>query len=124
MAIKLGYISHKNNENNLNLQGAREANNEEPHASTSNPKPHADTITAQTHTEQRLFRSLNPPQASLLKFHGEPEEFAEYCAIFETVVHKSDWLDVVEKLIILRESLEGRVRSCIQGIQPLPENYN
>ncbi|XGW34304.1 hypothetical protein V3C99_018278 [Haemonchus contortus] len=72
----------------------------------------------------RSCRSIRPPQASLPKFHGDAEDFPEFWAVFETLVHKSNELDVMEKILLLKESLVGKAQNSIKGIRLVPENYN
>lgn len=134
MGIKLGYISLKNSgtdtTGDLDIQVVQKGNNESIslHKHFNAASFESDTQTSprseQNNSGQRTFRSINPPQASLPTFSGNAEEFAEYWAIFEAMVHNSERLDVVEKIILLRESLKGRARNAILGIQPLPENYD
>ncbi|VDO21715.1 unnamed protein product [Heligmosomoides polygyrus] len=47
----------------------------------------------------------------------------KYWAVFEIWVHKNVELHVIEKILLLTESLKGRAKSAIQGIQPLPHSY-
>lgn len=126
MGIKLGYISQKNSTNETTNNPDLQVVHEQSQVRTDNPEAdaHLSSLAEPSHTAQRMLRSINPPQASLPKFYGKAEEFAEYWAIFETLVHKNERLDVVEKIILLRESLKGRAKNAIQGIQPLPENYS
>lgn len=49
---------------------------------------------------------MREAQASLPSFYGNAEEFPEYWAVFESLVHKSTELDVMEKILLLKESLK------------------
>ncbi|PIO56510.1 hypothetical protein TELCIR_22090, partial [Teladorsagia circumcincta] len=131
MGIELGYIvqkvvrndavtsedvDHQDNSEQNSLSNDTEINNSQPTSSRPVRSQQSEGI-------QRTYRSIKPPQPTLPKFFGKPEEFAEFWAVFETLVHKNEELDVIEKIIFLKESLRGRAKTSIQGIQPLPENY-
>ncbi|KAK6756018.1 hypothetical protein RB195_014420 [Necator americanus] len=77
---------------------------------TVDEESYEDFDSVQDQTEQFRYRSIKPPQASLPKFHGDSEEFAEYWGISETLVHRSKELDVIEKILLLKESLRGRAQ--------------
>lgn len=100
ICITLGYISQKTLANNVAVAAiaADQVVQDEPVDSdnTVSSLQGAESV-EQNQTVQRVRRSIKPPQASLPKFHGQPEEFAEYWAVYETLIHKSDELDVIEK---------------------------
>ena len=62
-------------------------------------------------------RSIKPPQVTLPNFYGNAEEFPEYWAIFETLVHKSTELDPMKKILLLEQSLKGNAQNSIKGIK-------
>ncbi|KAL6742934.1 hypothetical protein Aduo_016027 [Ancylostoma duodenale] len=68
--------------------------------------------------------AIKPPTLMLPKFYGNEEDFPEFWAIYETLVHKSTTLSVVEKMLLLKDSLKGKSDSAIKGIQLIPQNYN
>ncbi|KAL6738103.1 hypothetical protein Aduo_011689 [Ancylostoma duodenale] len=51
-------------------------------------------------------RTLKPKQLKLPRFYGDEEEFPEFWAVFETLVHESKVLTTVEKMLLLKDSLE------------------
>ncbi|KAK6761185.1 hypothetical protein RB195_022302 [Necator americanus] len=56
--------------------------------------------------------------------YRDAKEFAEYWAIFETLVHKTKELDVMEKILLLKENLRVRAQTAKKDIKLIPENYN
>ncbi|PIO66108.1 hypothetical protein TELCIR_12191 [Teladorsagia circumcincta] len=134
IGIKLGYITQTSSRTEQTpLESDFQSGQEEDSEHNSHPNEinghnslstdHDERESRQNQTSSLLRRSIKPPQAPLPKFFGKPEEFPEYWAIFETLVHKNEELDVIEKIILLKQSLKGRAKSAIQGIQPLPQNY-
>ncbi|VDL74044.1 unnamed protein product [Nippostrongylus brasiliensis] len=130
MSVKLGYVSHRslilqNSSENVENQGDEDENQpDESQNGESNPSQTATTSAViSSGNDARHFRSIKPPQATLPKFYGNAEEFPEYWAIFETLVHNSRELDVMEKILLLKESLKGKAQASIKGIRLLPENY-
>ncbi|KHJ92975.1 integrase core domain protein [Oesophagostomum dentatum] len=127
MEIKLGYatIRLRNDENSHAVDHEISNNNEEENEQNS---VQTDSSNSQQNmgdnTSSTKQRSIKPPQASLPKFFGNPEEFQEYWAIFEALVHNSKELDTMEKILLLKESLKGRAQTAIKGIKLIPENYN
>lgn len=130
MDVKLGYTSQKSQSREgtsddpdveinqgYNCEDGSSGNNRTQTASDSAADP--DRI----HENQGRYRSIKPPQASLPKFYGSVEEFPEYWAVFETLVHRSKELDIMEKILLLKESLKGRAQNIIKGIRLVPENY-
>ncbi|VDL85984.1 unnamed protein product, partial [Nippostrongylus brasiliensis] len=78
----------------------------------------------QTSNQPRsICRSFRPPQATLPKCFGNAEEFPEYWAVFEILVHNSKELDTMEKILLLKESLQGKAQASIKGITLVPQNY-
>lgn len=75
-----------------------------------------------SHTSVKSCRSIKPPQASLLSFCGNAEEFPECWAVFESLVYRNT--DLEEKILLLKEILKGRAQNSIKGIRLVPENYN
>ncbi|KAK6764823.1 hypothetical protein RB195_024953 [Necator americanus] len=135
MSAKLGYTTrctrgeNQNSDevgtqNTQNDYGEQNSNHNESEPSTSQSGLPDSIDSVQNQTEQFRYRSIKPPQASLPKFHGDAEDFAEYWAIFETLVHKSKELDVIEKILLLKESLRGRAQIAIKDIKLIPENYD
>ena len=135
MDVKSGYSTYKSRNENANPEGAEVHNLEEEdyeqnttqndsEPSNSRSAVTNSTIIDQNITEQGHCRSIKPPQATLPKFYGNAEDFPEFWAIFETLVHKSKELDVMEKILLLKERLRGRAQTVIKGIKLVPENYN
>ncbi|EYC10154.1 hypothetical protein Y032_0057g2793 [Ancylostoma ceylanicum] len=73
--------------------------------------------------EDVICRTLKPKQLQLPKFYGDEEEFPEFWAVFETLVHENKVLSKVEKMLLLKDSLEGRAEIAVKGIQLVPKNY-
>ncbi|KAK6032146.1 zinc knuckle [Ostertagia ostertagi] len=72
---------------------------------------------------QNTRTSIKPPQVSVPRFSGNAEDFQEYWAIFQAVVHENSSLTKMEKMILLKESLVGRAATTIRGIKMMPKNY-
>ncbi|EYC13453.1 hypothetical protein Y032_0043g720 [Ancylostoma ceylanicum] len=114
MEIKLGYLTIRtqrdDNPNRDDLE-TRDHNDEEVEQTSIQSDPNG-TQNVRSGTSNNVVssvhRSVKPPQASLPKFYGNPEDFSEYWAIFEALVHNSKELDVIEKILLLKESLKGR----------------
>ncbi|KAK6728973.1 hypothetical protein RB195_006184 [Necator americanus] len=135
MEIKLGYMSLKlqrdsnvNNEENEEGDGEIDNTTENCVRDTTMPSCSQDTSnsasTCNSGTAKRTLRSIKPPQATLPKFYGNSDDFPEYWAIFEALVHNSEELDIMQKILLLKESLKGRAQTAIKGIKLIPENYN
>lgn len=71
----------------------------------------------------RGSRSVRVPSVKLPEFNGNPEEFPEYWAVFETLVHDNSEISTIEKIALLKESLKGPAEKVIRGIKPIPDNY-
>ncbi|KHJ98653.1 hypothetical protein OESDEN_01374 [Oesophagostomum dentatum] len=69
-------------------------------------------------------RSAKPPTIKLPKFNGIQEEFPEYWALYESLIHKSNELTTIEKVVLQKESLQGSAENAIKGIKSIPANYN
>ena len=82
-----------------------------------------DTAEESFDREDVACRNLKPKQLNLPRFYGDEEEFPEYWAIFETLVHENKVLNTVEKMLLLKDSLRGRAETAIKGIQLIPQNY-
>uniref|UniRef100_A0A7I4YCI1 Gag-pol polyprotein n=1 Tax=Haemonchus contortus TaxID=6289 RepID=A0A7I4YCI1_HAECO len=115
MAIDLGYTPRNSQNTQLIDVEERESINANPGENSGgnteiiseSSTPLSTTVggnIAQT-IPQKSCRSVKPPQVSLPKFHGSAEDFPEYWAIFETLVHNSSELDTMEKILLLKESL-------------------
>ncbi|KAK6762649.1 hypothetical protein RB195_023391 [Necator americanus] len=135
MEIKLGYMSLKpqrddnvNSEENEEMDGEMYNTNENCVRDTTMPSCSQDksnsASTCNSGTAKRTLRSIKPPQATLPKFYGNYDDFPGYWAIFEALVHNSEELDTMEKILLLKESLKGRAQTAIKGIKLIPENYN
>ncbi|EYC25296.1 hypothetical protein Y032_0012g1809 [Ancylostoma ceylanicum] len=136
MDIKLGYATQKSQRNEtITLDDEQAQNNQDEDcdqvntnieaenaaSSISEPNPrYSDT----NRSTQATYRSIKPPQATLPKFNGNAEDLPEYWAIYETLVHRSNELDIMEKILLLKESLRGRAQAAIKGIKLIPENYD
>ncbi|KAK6735669.1 hypothetical protein RB195_018726 [Necator americanus] len=68
-------------------------------------------------------RTLKPSQMKLPRFWGDEEEFPEFWAVSETLVHQNKVLSTVEKMLLLKDSLRGRAEMFIKGIQLIPQNH-
>ncbi|EYC34940.1 hypothetical protein Y032_1248g3781, partial [Ancylostoma ceylanicum] len=68
-------------------------------------------------------RSVKPPNISLPRFYGNQEEFPEYWAVYESLIHNSSDLSTIEKIVLLKDSLKGKAEKAIKGIQPIAKNY-
>lgn len=134
MSVKLGYTVNKNSESDapqkmqsrLTIEGEHDEEidgDEDGNDGNTHSQNASHPIIHGQQENQVYCRSIKPPQASLPKFYGSAEEFPEYWAIFETLVHKSRELDIMEKILLLKESLKGRAQSVIKGIRLVPENY-
>ncbi|KHJ76291.1 hypothetical protein OESDEN_24089 [Oesophagostomum dentatum] len=75
-------------------------------------------------SSQISCKSVKTPTLTLPKFYGVEEEFTEFWAIYETLVHNNTSLSVVEKMLLLKDSLRGKSDNAIKGIQLVPQNYN
>ncbi|EYB96025.1 hypothetical protein Y032_0154g2997 [Ancylostoma ceylanicum] len=135
MDVKLGYTTQNSQRNETALQNQDEQitqNGDSEQTSTNNDPEDIDSSTRSSipqnsgtnRSNQGPYRSIRPPQATLPKFQGYAEEFSEYWAVFETLVHKCNDLDVMEKILLLKESLRGRAQAAIKGIKLIPENYD
>ncbi|KAK6729915.1 hypothetical protein RB195_006768 [Necator americanus] len=127
MEVKLGYMSLKpQRDNNVNNE-----ENEEGMVKliiqmkiVETPQCHLPQDTSNSAsacnsgTAKRTLRSIKPLQATLPKFYGNSDDFPEYWAIFEALVHNSEELDILEKILLLKESLKGRAQTAIEGIKP------
>ncbi|EYB90298.1 hypothetical protein Y032_0221g2542 [Ancylostoma ceylanicum] len=135
MEIKLGYVNvrlQRDENSNDDEREGREIHDEDAEESSTqndsvpscsqNPAPNTRPI-IQTEVARTNLRSIKPPQATLLKFYGNPDEFPEYWAVFEALVHNCNELDVMEKILLLKESLRGKAQTAIEGIKLVPENY-
>uniref|UniRef100_A0A7I4Y857 Reverse transcriptase domain-containing protein n=1 Tax=Haemonchus contortus TaxID=6289 RepID=A0A7I4Y857_HAECO len=69
------------------------------------------------------MRSIKPPNISLPKFYGSEEEFPEYWAVYDSLIHSSNGLSTIEKIVLLKDSLRGKAERAIKGIQPIAKNY-
>ncbi|KAK6734800.1 hypothetical protein RB195_018156 [Necator americanus] len=83
---------------------------------------HSDT-SRETIEEEFICRTLKPSQMKLPRFWGDEEEFPEFWAVYETLVHQNKVLSTVEKMLLLKESLRGKAEMTIKGIQLIPQNY-
>ncbi|KHJ96463.1 hypothetical protein OESDEN_03572 [Oesophagostomum dentatum] len=131
MEVKLGYIqksqrSENTANNDDNAQVCLDDDCEQTSASneSENVTQALNSVSIERETTNHgSYRSIKPPQATLPKFYGNAEDFPEYWAIFDTLVHKSKELDVMEKILLLKESLKGRAQTAIKGIKLIPQNY-
>ncbi|EYB93812.1 hypothetical protein Y032_0178g647 [Ancylostoma ceylanicum] len=73
---------------------------------------------------QSSCKSIKTPVLTLPKFFGVDEDFPEFWAIYETLVHNNKNLSTVEKMMCLKESLKGKSDIAIKGTQLIPQNYN
>ncbi|XGW21976.1 hypothetical protein V3C99_004717 [Haemonchus contortus] len=67
--------------------------------------------------------SIKPPNINLPKFYGSEEEFPEYWAVYDSLIHSSNDLSTIEKIVLLKDSLRGKAERAIKGIQPIAKNY-
>ncbi|XGW12069.1 hypothetical protein V3C99_013053 [Haemonchus contortus] len=67
--------------------------------------------------------SIAPPRVSVPVFTGKEEEFPEFWAVYEQLVHNNPTLSTTEKMLLLKESLQGKSDKSIRGIQLIPQNY-
>uniref|UniRef100_A0A7I4Z626 Myb_DNA-bind_3 domain-containing protein n=1 Tax=Haemonchus contortus TaxID=6289 RepID=A0A7I4Z626_HAECO len=133
MAIDLGYISHSASILQSIDVDERECVNANPEQNSgintevisenSTPPNTALRGNIAQAIPQTTCRSVKPPQVSLPKSHGSAEDFPEYWAIFEAIVHNSSDLAVMEKILLLKEGLVGKAQNSIKGIRLIPENY-
>ncbi|KAK6010119.1 hypothetical protein OSTOST_24888, partial [Ostertagia ostertagi] len=72
---------------------------------------------------EEVQKALKPPSVSIPRFSGKVEEFQEFWAVFETMVHKNQSLTDMEKMILLKASLVGKASITIKGIKMVPQNY-
>lgn len=82
-----------------------------------------DATEGQYDRESITCRTLKPKQMDLPRFYGDDEEFPEFWAVFETLVHENKVLSTVEKMLLLKDALRGRAEMAIKGIQLIPQNY-
>uniref|UniRef100_A0A7I4Z2P9 Integrase catalytic domain-containing protein n=1 Tax=Haemonchus contortus TaxID=6289 RepID=A0A7I4Z2P9_HAECO len=134
MAVDLGYISHSaSNLQSIDVE-ERECENANPEENSGiNTETNSESSTPSNTTvgeniaqavPQTTCRSVKPPQVSLPKFHGGAEEFPDYWAIFETLAHNSPDLAVMEKILLLKESLVGKAPNPIKDMTLISDNYN
>ncbi|KHJ89658.1 hypothetical protein OESDEN_10511, partial [Oesophagostomum dentatum] len=69
-------------------------------------------------------RSAKPPIIKLSKFNGDQEEFPEFWALYESLVHNCAELTTIEKIVLLKESLRGPAETAVRGIKSIPANYD
>ncbi|KAK6762191.1 hypothetical protein RB195_023052 [Necator americanus] len=70
------------------------------------------------------IRSIRKPShMKLPRPWGDEEEFAEFWAVYETLVHQNKVLRTVEKMLLLKDSLRARAEMTIKWIQSIPQNY-
>ncbi|VDL74695.1 unnamed protein product [Nippostrongylus brasiliensis] len=127
MEIKLGYATQRSQRERVELENDQSSSDN----SNRNDIPTSAAVgteevdqSEQTNNQPRsVCRSIRPPQAALPKFFGNAEEFPEYWAVFETLVHNSKELDTMEKILLLKESLQGKAQASIKGITLVPQNY-
>ncbi|KHJ93589.1 hypothetical protein OESDEN_06499 [Oesophagostomum dentatum] len=74
-------------------------------------------------TEDVMCRNLKPKQLKLPRFYSDEEDFPEFWAIFETLVHKNKVLSTIEKMLLIKDSLKGKTDIAFKGIQLVPKNY-
>nr|CDJ97142.1 Pao retrotransposon peptidase family [Haemonchus contortus] len=67
--------------------------------------------------------AIAPPRVSVPVFTGKEEEFPEFWAVYEHLVHNNPTLSTTEKMLLLKESLHGKSDKSIRGIQLIPQNY-
>ncbi|KAL6734085.1 hypothetical protein Aduo_004665 [Ancylostoma duodenale] len=84
----------------------------------------SNEVTETSSSTSKKPRTVKPPSITLPKFHGNQEEFPEFWAIFESLIHENDELSTIEKIVLLKESLKGSAEKAIRGIKPVPSNYN
>ncbi|KAK6762166.1 hypothetical protein RB195_023035 [Necator americanus] len=110
MSLKLQRDNNVNNEENEEGDGEIDDANENSVRDTTMPscsQERSNSASTCNHgTAKRTLRSIKPPQATLPKFYGNSDDFPEYWAIFEALVHNSEELDTMEKILLLKESLK------------------
>uniref|UniRef100_A0A1I7WP73 DUF1758 domain-containing protein n=1 Tax=Heterorhabditis bacteriophora TaxID=37862 RepID=A0A1I7WP73_HETBA len=72
---------------------------------------------------QQRHRKVQPLRIKVPEFSGKVEEWEEFWAIYEDMVHTNAELSVMEKIILLKDSLKEKPTKTIKGIQMLPANY-
>ena len=72
----------------------------------------------------RKTRTIKPPTITLPKFYGNQEEFPEFWAVYESLIHENDDLSTIEKIVLLKDSLKGSAEKAIRGIKPVASNYS
>nr|CDJ80624.1 hypothetical protein HCOI_00098500 [Haemonchus contortus] len=113
---KLG-ISKKAQNVNSFFTNSQSRSDDTPFAIQFDDETEANSGTAST------VRPIPPRRVNLLLFSGNEEEFPEFWAIFETLVHENPALTVIEKMLLLEEGLQGKSDRSVRGIQLLPQNY-
>ncbi|PIO54382.1 hypothetical protein TELCIR_24256, partial [Teladorsagia circumcincta] len=92
------------------------------------PRTHASAEQENTPNDctrgMEQISSIPPPKIDLPKFYGKDEEFPEFWAAYETLVHNNPSLSVIAKMLLLKDSLRGGSDEAIKGIQLLPQNYD
>ena len=69
-------------------------------------------------------KSIKTPTLTLPKFFGVEDDFPEFWAIYDTLVHQNPSLSTIEKMMLLKDSLKGNSDNAIKGVQLIPQNYN
>ncbi|KHJ94125.1 hypothetical protein OESDEN_05949 [Oesophagostomum dentatum] len=109
MDAKLGYSTYKSRSESANSE-VHDLEDEESEQNTvpddSEPSNSRSAVSNSIRTEKNTaeqghYRSIKPAQANPPKFHGNAEDFPEFWAIFETLVHKGTELDDVVKAVLV-----------------------
>ncbi|KHJ88957.1 hypothetical protein OESDEN_11238 [Oesophagostomum dentatum] len=74
-------------------------------------------------TGRKVNKTIATPKIALPKFFGVEEEFSEFWAVFDTLVHSNKSMSTVEKMLFLKDCLKGGSQNALKGIQSVPQNY-
>ncbi|KAK6764238.1 hypothetical protein RB195_024523 [Necator americanus] len=125
-ARKLGIKLHRNQRIVTHLEDANNRSPQTGSARTATDQSNNETFgpddaiwLSEDHSDaiekEFICRTLKPSQIKLPRFWGD-EEFLEFWAVYETLVHQNKVLSTVEKMLLLKDSLRGRAEMTIKGI--------
>ncbi|VDL76536.1 unnamed protein product [Nippostrongylus brasiliensis] len=133
LARRLGFNIYAEEPRTNHLSGVNRADTDNfIDAEDSGMRPSSPSAANAPHTANRVnsdemrvqYSTIPPPRINLPKFYGNEAEWPEFWAIYETLVHKNHTLSVIEKMILLKDSLRGKSDRAVKGIQLVPDNYD
>nr|CAI5825554.1 unnamed protein product [Callosobruchus analis] len=88
----------------------------------------SDANSVHSANSSKLCAGIKPsivlPQIDLPKFNGAPEDWLEYRATFENLIHSNDSLNDLQKFHYLKASLGGIAAQLVKPTPFIAENYS